>query len=215
MPKDLRDNYDEFKHNCSIMVGDNKLIISTMLYVKLIQICAGFIIDTRESIIQNETVLYRLSPFKAEYITQMASDLDDTCIIWGTFREELKMLHENIRGSQLIMGGMKGGEEIINDFKAGKFKYLVANPACIGAGVSLEVAHYQIAASVSPSCCQYIQSVARTNRVNQKFEVVRYEVVYHGTIEEKIFTKISSKSTSQQKFLEEIIAQEFTNEKKI
>ena len=218
MPEDLREAYEEFKQTCMLTIPLDELvktIISTNAHTKLLQICAGFIIDTKATKIAGEIISYKLSDFKAKLKRDMCKDLDCSIIVWGTFRQELKLYSELIKDSKLIIGGTRKGDQIIQDFKDEKFKVLIAHPKCIGAGVSLEVAGAQIAGSIDPSCCLYIQSEGRTRRINQIQDVTRYELVYARTMEAIMLKRVLAKVSKQEQFLDSVLKESLKEEFKL
>ena len=211
MPPKLRKYYDEYKNTCIIKIntgGATHKIISTQMYTKFLQICAGIAIDTKMSKILDKPIVYKLSDFKAKLIKDIVAELEHPVLIWGVFKEELKLIHKELPGSALIMGGTKNGKEILDEFKKGKIHALIANTRCLGAGVSLEVAGYQIAASRDPSCCRYLQTIGRTRRITQTKKVVRYEIIYKNTMEERLYKKVQRKVWKQSELIDSLWREE-------
>lgn len=211
MPLKLRNCYNEYKNTCIVEVDTGASIhkiISTQMYSKFLQICAGIIIDTKMSKALSKTIVYRLSDFKAKLIEDIVATLDHPVLIWGVFKEELRLIHKTLSGSALIMGGTKNGKEILADFKKGNIHALVANTQCLGAGLSLEIAGYQIAASRDPSCCRYLQSVGRTRRITQTKKVIRYEIIYKNTMEARLYKKVQKKVWKQNELISSLWKEE-------
>ena len=199
MPTELQTIYEDFTQQCLTRI-DNKMIFSASA-LKLLQICAGILIDT------NMEEVHRLSDYKAKHVAEIvATHSSGSVLIWGTFREELRVLSEIVPDSHLIYGGTtrKRATQLIKDFKDQKYKVLISHPASIGIGISLEVADLQICHSLTASCALFEQMISRTNRINQTKDVMRYELLYRGTHEDKLAKLVHRKKTSQRKLMEAI-----------
>jgi len=209
----LKEHYLRAKEEGSILLKQNNMNIEILytsnLWIRLLQLCSGLASDPVKSLEEGKPVIYRLDNIKIETTKEIANNSIYPVIIWGTYREELKWLKEAIPSAELIMGGTKNGDEIISNFKKGKFKILIANPKCIGTGMSLEVAGTQIATSINASCCLYEQTICRNRRITQDKKIVRYELIYKDTLEERLYKKVGQKYKKQKDIMLSILKEEF------
>lgn len=197
MPPDLAAIYEQAKSECHIMIEQKPLFFTAGLWMKLSQICSGFASDGTDTYIINQ--------HKINTIKELVSDLDDQCIIWSNFIFDLDQLHKAIPDSNLIKGGTKNGPDLVTQFKQGKYKVLIANPLCIGAGVSFECCHYQIFSSISASGGLYTQTRTRTNRLSQMSQEILYRVFYRKTIMDALFHRVPRKGETELECMRDII----------
>lgn len=200
--------YDDAKNECSIYIEQCglKMFLLSNLHTKLLQLCCGHIIDpiTKEAIWLYNTKIDTIK----EIISQHP---DEKILIWSHFRMELEQLSKSIVGSKLIYGGTTGGDKIIEDFKNGSLKILIAHPQCIGAGLSFEMCHIQIISSISESGCLFYQMKTRTNRLSQKEQEILYFVYPSGTILKDVFKKVNDKNLTEKVAIKEAYERYFND----
>ena len=198
IPLDMKPNYrkiyDQAVTDCYIELKDRHVFFTSGKWIKLLQLCSGIIQQDRLDSHKLETI--------KEIVSSIVDDLNDQVLIWVTFIEEAKWIHDSIPDSKLVIGGVSHGDQIIKDFKENKFKVLIAMPACIGAGISLENCRFQIFSSISPSNVLAEQSITRTNRINQKRQEIIYKVYYKNSVQELLYKSLDKKRKIQEDILE-------------
>lgn len=207
MPAELRKLYNQALTECAVMLKEGKEIFLTSApWQKLLQLCSGFIIDTRQGKIEGKRVVHLLNNHKIDMAKEIVSSLpqSSSIIVWSIYIAELDGLAKSIPNCKLIKGGVSNGQEILDSFKKKEFRVLVANPACIGAGVSLQVADTQIFVSTPSSGVLYMQSLARTRRIVSGLSTV-YKLYYINTIETRLVKRVESKEYNQTSLINDII----------
>lgn len=203
MSAKIKKIYQQALTECSCYIEEfgMELFLTSNLWIKLLQICSGHIIDP----ITQKPIW--LSNEKIDVIKEiMLEHENEQVIIWSNFREELSQLHKNIPNSGLVMGGVKDGETIVNDFKAGRIRTLIASTGCLGAGISLEMCRIVIIASIDASGLKYEQMIKRTNRITQTRQEIIYMVSPINSKLQQLYKLIRKKGLSAKACLETLFA---------
>ncbi len=135
---------------------------------------------------------------KLDEITDILDQLEETeqCIIWVYWRkfgEELAaILGDKCR---LINGGVsdKKKDEYINDFRAGKYPYLVASIGSIAEGHNLQNCHIAIVANQWYDVIKDAQSRGRIERTGQTERMTIIRLVGEETLEEDVLHVLKMK----------------------
>jgi superfamily II DNA or RNA helicase len=207
MPGKLKAMYTEFLTKCSFTLRkDKKLFYTSNMGVRLMQLCAGFVYDMKESLHTGKKVYHKIHSAKLNTIKDYINECESPLLLFSHFREELFFYKDHIKDSRLVIGSGKDNEKNIIDFKSGKFKTLIANPMCVGTGVSFQNCRVQIATSFSMNPTLYTQTIYRNIRASSKFkEISRYEIIFEDTIEERYLNKLKNSTSIEHDFLESII----------
>ena len=189
--------YDRMKNEYVIQFGNKEILAATALteVMKLRQIASGFCYD--------EGDVYRIGMTKAEYLWQevltKGSQRYEQAIIWINFKEEAKLL-SNLPNSVVLADGM--GTEEIAAFKAGKFQFLIANPASAGHGLTFVNCHHAASYSLNYSYELFKQGKDRIDRIGQKHQCHYDHLLGANTIDEVIYKALLSKEKDASAFLD-------------
>jgi superfamily II DNA helicase RecQ len=149
----------------------------------------------------------KTTPFKEN--PKLNALIDDLCecsdfpvIIVAFHVAEIKAIHARLSKEyegdrvEYICGevGKDQRATIIEDFKHGDVKLLVANARTIGTGYNLQISHVQYFFSNSYSMEEREQVEDRIHRDGQKAESVLYkDIIARNTIDEKVLSVLKSK----------------------
>lgn len=120
-------------------------------------------------------------------------------IIWAVFRWDIERICQFIGekyaqdGFRTLYSGTDDAEASIADFKAGKARFLVANPASAAHGLTLVNCNLQIFYSLDYSWERYVQSKARIHRAGQVNKCTYIHVLAKDTIDEDIYKILQRK----------------------
>ena len=157
------------------------------LSVRFQQIVGGFFPETEEPLGDTNPKIERLL-YDLEDV-----DCPDPLIIWAVFKPELRALYSALRKEYNAPVALYYGEtpkperlRIREDFQAGKYKFLVANPSTAGTGLNLQRAYIQYFFSNSNNAEDRWQSEKRTHRGEQTKTCFYKDVFIRGTIDDTI-----------------------------
>lgn len=149
----------------------------------------------------------KVTPFKANpKLEALCADLEECSdfpvIVVAFHVAEIKAIHARLKKEydedrvEYICGEVGKNEraDIIESFKQGQVKILVANARTIGTGLNLQVSHVQYFYSNSYSMEERQQVEDRIHRDGQKSETVVYkDIIARNTIDEKVLSVLKSK----------------------
>jgi len=123
---------------------------------------------------------------------------DDQGIVWAVHIEELKAIAEALRphGEVALFHGDVDEDErnrISTEFKAGKIKWIVANPTTGGRGYTFSAAGVMINYSSSHNLIHRLQSLERATDPSKKVSVAIIDLVAEGTVDEIIVESNNAK----------------------
>ena len=141
---------------------------------------------------------------------------DKQVIVWAHFIHEIEMLEKAVDDSRSLYGKTSNKDQVLQDFKDGKFRVLIANPRCISYGIRLTNCHYNIWYSMSYNSEEYHQANKRTHRRGQTQPVRVYHLVAQGllgesTIDKVLFGVVTGKLKTQKEILDAILDTEFAD----
>lgn len=204
MPKDVQAHYKTMKNDLCVEFASEDLTITAPSAAaklnKLRQISSGFIYDE-----DGNTTLISMYKFDA-LMNLLASIGDKQVLIWANYRYEFDVIKSLLGDNCSIINGSVGITEknqAIQDFKAGKIQYLIANPASLDKGVTLTNAHNCVYFSVDYSYERYEQSIARIygGKHSQK-EFCRYYILQvEKSIEPIIYNAVVDKKNVSMEIL--------------
>lgn len=194
--------YAELKADLYTEYNDTELEVKSKiaLTTRFQQIVGGFFPETNEPIGKRnpklDALLYDLEDIST----------DAPVIVWARFRAEIeaiaKALSDRYKNKvvELYYGDTPKPERqrIIQDFKAGKIDFFVANPASAGTGLNLQKAYIQYYYSNSFKAEDRWQAESRTHRNGQKNVCLYKDIFIKGTVDDSI-----KKSTRRKKDLAE------------
>jgi len=173
---------------------------------KLLQIASGFYINTRSKVdefgrVHNEsnTISFKCNP-KIKLLDQVISSIPDDrkIIIWATRVHALDTLCQHIaamygKDSYLRCYGDDNAFDVVNRFRSGNERFVVANQTKMGVGHNVQFSEYQIFYMNSYSYIVRDQSIGRQHRQGQKNKVTVFDLIMKDTIEVKLLNALRSK----------------------
>ena len=199
--------YKEAKKLMLAQYGDKILSVQNKLslMIRLQQIVGGFFPydpdpETGEKpkpvLIGTETAKFKRLKQDLEQVYD-----DEKIIIWSRFTAEIEYLHKELKKMfpyervETYYGGTAKGdrEEIIDSFKKGDIRFLIANPKSAGIGLNLQKSSLHYFYSNDFSLEKRLQAEDRSHRIGQKNHLVIKDIIIKGTIDEKIATSLISK----------------------
>jgi SNF2 family DNA or RNA helicase len=189
--------YDRMKNEYVIQFGNREILAATALteVMKLRQIASGFCYPG------DGGDVYQIGSTKAYYLYNeiLRKNGDEQSIIWINFKEEAKLLSQ-LPNSVVLADGL--GTDEIAAFKAGKFQYLIANPASAGHGLTFVNAHHAASYSLNYSYELFKQGKDRIDRIGQKNQCHYDHLLAKGTIDEVIYGALLNKEKDASAFLD-------------
>lgn len=138
-------------------------------------------------------------------VVELAEQLGkEKIIIFANFIEMQNMLTEELNKSGLGLALNFGHElsmkknDVLNEFKNGDCRFLVANPKSAGHGLNLQFCSYIIYAEHDFDLETYLQSLQRIERIGQKNKMTVYHLEVKKTIESYIWKKLQKKTQIQE-----------------
>jgi len=166
------------KYNNGIIVAENILIEM----MKLRQLTSGFCYNS-----QSLAVKFGSTKFKElkDLLTEIGNE---QVILWYNFKYEAETAKAMLSDSVILVDEDK--DKAIKRFKAGKFKYLIANPKSAAHGIRLVNCRYNVYISPCDSYEKWKQSVDRTYREPQKLDVHCYYLIADKTYDEMVYKTV-------------------------
>ena len=167
---------------------------------RLSQITGGFFPASETE--GEKTTPFNQNPKLEALVDDLCECSDFPVIVIAFHVAEIKAIHARLckeyEGDRVdyICGevGKDQRAKIIEDFKRGDVKVLVANARTIGAGYNLQVSHVQYFFSNSYSMEEREQVEDRIHRDGQKSGTVVYkDIIARNTIDEKVLSVLKSK----------------------
>ena len=113
---------------------------------------------------------------RLDLLTDICEDVGHQAIIWARFQEDHRLIKEQklFRDNSVMVNGTVTGhprDAALDRFKAGDVQFLIASPAAIGMGHTLNMAKTCIYYSNSFNLTDRLQSEDRPHRIGQKDKV--------------------------------------------
>lgn len=218
MPASVSAVYAQMRESCLTFIGD-RAITRLMLLARLMalqQISSGFILENKAMMLDENLILddkgylpekeviHLDSSHKDKVLWSIIDEIgrDKSIVIWAHFRHELQHIAKMLEAEGISTARVWGDEdradkrEAIKEFKEGKRKVLIGQPASAGAGLNLQIAGHSIRYSRSHRLLDLIQSEGRVHRASsvEFHETVTYhEIVTKGTYDEYVYESLRSK----------------------
>lgn len=92
---------------------------------------------------------------------------DESTIVWCLYNREQERLEKELPEAVSITGStpIEKRQELVDGFKAGKYRTLISKPKILGFGLNLQIATRQIFSGLQDSYESYYQAVKRSNRI--------------------------------------------------
>jgi SNF2 family DNA or RNA helicase len=199
------DNFEEYKMFEDDLLDEIKKDKETALkegirppneLVKLLRLNQAS--SNRNIIFQNKIHIKEQIKFKALMEIIEEYDESEQFIIWSNFVPNIKELYDELSeyfSVGLIYGEVKQSDRdiIIEDFKIGKYKIILANPSTMNCGITLTNSRLMIFYDRDFSSIKFIQSLGRSHRYSQTRDCIVYNLFYNDTIEERIIEVLKKK----------------------
>jgi len=171
------------------MTRDSNYTELKTTFMKLRQICSGFLYDNGDTI--------RLATNKLDTLVDLINNTppEDKVVVFVDFIESGAIIAERFKKEKItferLYGGTKDKGAVKNEFNTNpKCKVLIANIKSGGTGVNLQIANYVILYELPVSSIDYTQAIERCHRPGQNKNVFIYNFITKNTVEEKIMTFI-------------------------
>jgi SNF2 family DNA or RNA helicase len=198
-----KDLLDEIKKDKEMAIIESKRPPNQLVkLLRLNQICSD-----RNIIFQNKIKFSEQSKFKALMEIIESHDENEQIIIWSNFVPTIKALYDELTeyfSVALIYGEIKQSDrdKILEDFKSGKYKIIIANPTTLNAGVTVTNSRIMVFMDRDFSSIKMIQALGRSHRYSQTRECIAYNLYYNDTIEERIIEVLKTKEAMINDILE-------------
>ncbi len=192
--------YKEMK-DYLLTIIDGEAIAAPMILTKIMklrQITSGFIYDE-----EGNPIAIKDATKMKELVATLEEIGDNQVIIWAQFKWEissiLRTLNDNFPKEHFgcLYSDTDDKEEVINWFKDGHIKYLIANPHSAGHGLTFTNCAYQIFYSLDYSWEAYEQARARTHRAGQTMRCTYIHLICDDSIDKKLLKVLRQKGNAQ------------------
>jgi SNF2 family DNA or RNA helicase len=189
LSKTEQDAYDQMEADCVLRFADEDVLAVNAIseIMKLRQLTSGFCYGEQGS--------YRTGSSKAEAMAEVLEEIGShQVIIWANFIEETNFIRAALGDEcRAVYGGCDDRDAAILAFKSGEAKYLVANPACAGHGLTFVNCSYAVYFSQDYSFELHKQSMDRIHRIGQVNKCTYIYLLARGTIDEVIHRAVNHK----------------------
>jgi len=200
LTKEQRRLYDDLKNEYITQFYDSEVSVKQKiaLYTRLSQIAGGFLPYEDETGYKEVRPTDKTNP-KLQALLSSLDEASFPLIVTSRFRAEAQMLHEEIAKKrpdlrvELVLGGVKGRDKIMDDAEKGAVDVLVANEKIISKGFNLQegdtIFRYSYGYSVEDS----EQLEDRIQRDGQKSDKCLYvHFIAQNTLDEEIYVSVKS-----------------------
>jgi SNF2 family DNA or RNA helicase len=197
------DILEDIAKNKQIAIKEGKRPVNILTQLlRLNQYCSD-----RNIVMDKPFPIEEQNKFKVLFEIIDSFEKDEPVIIWSNFVNTNKNLYKFLSEyftCGVIYGDIKQPERdvLLDKFKKGEIKILVANPSTVSTGVTLINANKMIYFDRDFSSIKYIQSQGRISRIGQTKECTMYNLFYEDTIEEYIIDILKSKEEMINEVLE-------------
>ena len=184
--------YKTMERDLVLRLKDETILSTNALVevMKLRQLSSGFIYG-------DETHQVGKSKFN-ELVDLLDAIGDNQVIIWANFREEIKLLLNELPDSQALWSGCADRDQVVRDFQQGKFRYLIANPQSAAHGLTFINCRYAVYYSLNYSYEMLKQSQDRIHRIGQEYSTTYYYLLANKTIDGVIYRALNGKADLSQ-----------------
>ena len=189
--------YDTMKRDLVIAIDNNDILASTALVeiMKLRQLASGFCYD-------EQGTTHRIGNSKLHHMKELlAADGDEQSVIWVNFKAEAEQL-SSLPDSKVVRNSKD--DHLIDEFKQGKFQYLILNPMSAGHGLTMTNCHHARYISESYSFELALQSRERIDRIGQTRPCVYDYLHAQDTIDSVVHKAIENKEAMVNRFMDYI-----------
>lgn len=187
--------YKKMKSDLIVELSEENVIVAQIALTKIMklrQITSGFLIDEHgQSHDLPENPKFREL---GETLEQIG---DKQVIIWCQFKHEIQKIQSHLAENNHAVGVLSGQtgnkDDVINRFKAGDIKYLIAHPRSAAHGLTFVNCSYMIFYSLDYSVDSYLQASCRIHRPGQKNKCTNIHLLCENTIDTEIMAIVKNK----------------------
>jgi SNF2 family DNA or RNA helicase len=182
--------YDDLKQRALAYIQDHQIsVVNTVSLInKLLQICCGQL-KVGDDYLQIEND-------RLDVLKDLVERAGGSTIIWTSYVNTAYDIKEKLKDDVIHLPSGTSIEEretILEQFRKGNFKALVANPASAGHGITLVESSNTIYYSNSWNLEHRLQSEDRNHRIGQSRSVLYTDLIAKGTIEERVVQLLKEK----------------------
>lgn len=194
MTTEQKKAYKEMKNDLITFIEEQAVTAQVALtkLMKLRQITSNFLLTPEH---EAKTISNNNPKLKA--LDELLEDIGDKqVIIWAVFKHDIKTIEERLlaHGVGTLYSGTDDKNQVIQDFKAGRIKYIVANPQSVAHGLTLVNCSYSIYYSLDYSWENYIQSKNRIHRIGQTKKCTYIHLLAENSIDQMIYETLGNKA---------------------
>ena len=189
-----RKHYNEMKRHLITELAGQFVTAQVALakILKLREITSGHLIS-------GDKTIAIANPAKIKELSALLEELgNQPVIIWGNFVWEIEAIQKLLGEKAVSVYGKTDDKHIaLEDFKAGKYQYLIANMNSISHGVTLVNCSTQVFFSLSYSWEQWIQCKNRIHRIGAVKKCTYIHILAKDTIDEQIYKVLQDKGNME------------------
>ncbi len=199
MTREQIEVYKKAEEECRIVFQNEETPFNKLVAVtKLAQITSGYYIHPASE----EPVRIEGENRKLDLLIERVSKIieaGDKVIIWARYRIEIAGIVERLKELKINVVEYHGGVDkkarvaALESFERGDAQAFVGNQQAGGTGITIVAAHYVFYFSNDFSLRNRFQSEDRAHRIGQKENVVYFNIVAKGTIDEKVVRALLNK----------------------
>jgi len=193
MSPELRRAYDQLIRDKLLPLVEGHAVMALNVLseiMKLRQLTSGWAYDEQKQV-------HNFSPGKLNLLTEVVEELGaNQAIIWVQFRHDATKLKNELGARATVaIGGMNPTDLkfALDEFRAGRYQFLIAHPQCVGHGVTLVNASYAIYYGLSYSLEEFLQSQDRIHRIGTPRKCTYISLLAEDSIDEVIYAALNRK----------------------
>ena len=180
--------YDQFRRDLVLRFANEEILATTALteIMKSRQLTSGFC--------YGDTGVHQVGKSKLTELLSLIEEIGDKpIIIWCNFRHEIQLLLYALPDSAALWSGTKDRAAVIEGFKTGRYKYLIANPQSAAHGLTFVNCSYAVYFSLTYSYELAKQSQDRIHRIGQDRKCTYYYLIAKNSIDEVVYAAVREK----------------------
>ncbi|MBC8377674.1 MAG: DEAD/DEAH box helicase [Planctomycetes bacterium] len=197
LSKDERAAYQTFRDELVLRFASEEVLASSALVeiMKARQLTSGFCYGQNSA---HQTGKSKLN----ELLSLLDEIGNKPVIVWCNFRQEIETLLDILPDSAALWSGTADRQEVINGFKDGTYRYLVANPQSAGHGLTFTHCSDAVYFSLAYSYELLKQSQDRIHRIGQDSKCTYYYLIAKDSIDEVVCKAVREKKKLSESVLQ-------------
>ena len=192
LTKEQKRMYAELREHAITFLGSGEMVTAQIVLVELLrlqQIISGFVKTEMEQEIRD---IEGGNPRIDGVVEVLGECAPRQTIIWARFKHDIDLISERLTKEEITHVTYDGRTsdndraQAIADFRSGKARVFLANPAAAGEGLTLIEATVVLNYSHSFKLAERLQSEDRCHRIGQDKAVLYVDFISPDTIDEKI-----------------------------